>query len=87
MTVDTLLASMVVGIVAGWLAGEIWRGYGFGLVGNLIVGIVGALVGTFLFSALSLGAGRVVGVLVMAFAGAMVLLFAAHMVARAARIA
>ncbi len=43
-----IIAFLIVGIVSGWLAGEIVQGGGFGLVGNLIVGIIGAFVGGFI---------------------------------------
>lgn len=87
MTVDTILVSLIIGIVAGWLAGEVWRGEGFGLVGNLIVGIVGSLVGAFVINAVEPGIGGMFGTLIMSFAGAMILLFAAQLAARATRIA
>ena len=44
MEMQFLLVLLVVGIVCGWLAGQIVRGYGFGLVGNLVVGALGALI-------------------------------------------
>ncbi len=47
-----ILAWIVVGLIAGWLAGELMHGSGFGLLGNIIVGIVGALLGGFLATAL-----------------------------------
>jgi uncharacterized membrane protein YeaQ/YmgE (transglycosylase-associated protein family) len=47
-----LLSWILVGLVAGWLAGELMRGRGYGLVGNILVGIVGALVGGFLATTL-----------------------------------
>ncbi len=47
-----ILAWVIVGLIAGWLAGELMRGSGFGLPGNMIVGIVGALLGGFLATAL-----------------------------------
>lgn len=47
-----LLAWVIVGLIAGWLAGELMRGAGFGLLGNIIIGIVGALLGGFLATAL-----------------------------------
>lgn len=46
-----LLYAIIIGAIAGWLAGEIKRGFGFGLIGNIIVGIIGALVGGWLFAA------------------------------------
>ena len=45
-----LLAWLIVGAIAGWLAGQLMSGRGFGLLGDIIVGIVGALLGGFLFS-------------------------------------
>ena len=42
---QTLIAWLVIGLIAGWLAGQIVKGYGFGLVGNLVVGVVGAFIG------------------------------------------
>jgi uncharacterized membrane protein YeaQ/YmgE (transglycosylase-associated protein family) len=51
------------------------KGRGFGLIGNLIVGVIGAFVGGFLFRILGLTAGGLIGSLVVAFVGAVVLLF------------
>ena len=47
----------IIGAVAGWLAGQIIRGRGFGLIGNLIVGVIGALLGGILFDLLRIAAG------------------------------
>ena len=47
-----LLSWLVVGLIAGWLAGQVMRGGGYGLLGDIVVGIVGALLGGFLASAL-----------------------------------
>lgn len=47
-----LLSWIIVGLIAGWLAGEVMKGSGYGLVGNILVGIVGAIVGGWLASAL-----------------------------------
>lgn len=73
-----ILAWIVVGLIAGWLAGELMRGAGFGVVGNIIVGIVGALLGGFLASALFNVADPLTGfnisTLIIAFLGAVVLL-------------
>ncbi len=51
MSAESILVILVVGIVAGWLAGKVVRGTGFGLVGDLLVGIAGALVASLLFRA------------------------------------
>jgi len=42
MTVEGLLVFLLIGAIAGWLAGLIVRGFGFGLIGNIVVGIIGA---------------------------------------------
>ncbi|HSV22096.1 MAG TPA: GlsB/YeaQ/YmgE family stress response membrane protein, partial [Xanthobacteraceae bacterium] len=44
MTIEALIIWLVIGAVAGWLAGLLVKGYGFGLIGNIVVGIVGAIV-------------------------------------------
>lgn len=46
----SLLWFLIIGMIAGWLAGLIMRGHGFGLLGNMIVGVLGAMVGGYLFS-------------------------------------
>jgi len=66
---------ILIGILAGWLAGQIMKGRGFGLLGDLIVGIIGSLLGGFLFGLLGLYTYGLIGRLVMAVVGALVLLF------------
>ena len=73
-----ILSWIIVGLIAGWLAGELMRGSGFGLIGNIIVGIVGGLLGGFLATALfnvpdPLSGINIVSIIV-AFLGAVVLL-------------
>jgi uncharacterized membrane protein YeaQ/YmgE (transglycosylase-associated protein family) len=72
-----LLDILVVGVVAGWLAGKIVRGHRLGLVGDAAVGIVGALIGDWLLHRLGLhfGAG-IIGLVINATIGAIVLLLA-----------
>ena len=72
---ENLLAILFVGIVAGWLAGRVMDGGGFGLVGDLIVGLLGAFIGNWLLPRLGihLGIGMVAAIL-NAFIGAVVLL-------------
>ena len=70
-----LLVILVVGIVAGWLAGKIVRGDGFGLVGDAAIGIVGALVGDWLLHRLGVHFGTgIIGLVINATIGAIVLL-------------
>lgn len=65
---------LLIGLVAGWLAGQIMRGRGFGLVGNMVVGVIGAFLGGFLFALLGLQGSGLMGSLVTALVGAIVLL-------------
>ena len=66
---------IVIGILAGWIAGKIMRGGGFGLLGDLIVGVIGSLLGSFIFGLLGLGAYGLIGRLVVAIIGAIILLW------------
>jgi len=72
---ESLLVIVLVGLIAGWLAGQVMRGSGFGLIGDLIVGLLGALIGDRLLPLLNihLGAG-IVGLIINALIGAIVLL-------------
>jgi uncharacterized membrane protein YeaQ/YmgE (transglycosylase-associated protein family) len=70
-----LLIILVVGIIAGWLAGKVVRGTGFGLVGDAAVGIVGALIGDWLLHRLGFHFGPgVIGLIINATAGAILVL-------------
>jgi uncharacterized membrane protein YeaQ/YmgE (transglycosylase-associated protein family) len=70
-----LLIILVVGIIAGWLAGKIIQGNGFGLVGDAAIGIVGALIGDWLLHRLGVHFGSgVIGLVINATIGAVVLL-------------
>ena len=69
-----LLWFLLIGLAAGWLAGQIMKGGGYGLVGDLIVGVIGALLGGFLFRLVGLAAYGLLGSLVTATVGAIVLI-------------
>jgi len=77
-----LLWFALIGVAAGWLAGQISKGSGFGLLGDLAVGVVGSFVGGFLFGLVGLGDG-VIARLLMAVVGAVVLLYVIRVVRRA----
>jgi uncharacterized membrane protein YeaQ/YmgE (transglycosylase-associated protein family) len=81
MSSQSLIVILIVGVVAGWLAGQIMRGYGFGMIGDLAVGIVGALIGEWLLPRFNihLGTGFVASVVTAAI-GAVILLFALRLV-------
>jgi uncharacterized membrane protein YeaQ/YmgE (transglycosylase-associated protein family) len=70
-----LIYFLLIGLAAGWLAGKIMKGHSFGLLGNLIVGVIGAFLGGFLFRLLGLLTIGLLGSLVSATVGAIVLLF------------
>jgi uncharacterized membrane protein YeaQ/YmgE (transglycosylase-associated protein family) len=82
MGTHNLILFLVVGVVAGWLAGRIMKGKGFGLVGDLVVGVIGAFIGVWLFGLLGISAGGILGLLVAALVGALVLLYVIRMVKR-----
>jgi uncharacterized membrane protein YeaQ/YmgE (transglycosylase-associated protein family) len=69
-----LLWMALIGICAGWLAGQIFKGSGFGLTGNLIVGVIGAILGGLLFGLLGFHATNSLGKLISATVGAILLL-------------
>jgi uncharacterized membrane protein YeaQ/YmgE (transglycosylase-associated protein family) len=70
-----LLIFLAVGALAGWLAGIIVKGKGFGLVGNITVVIIGALLGGFVFGFLGITTGGLLGAVIMATIGAVLLLY------------
>ena len=70
-----LIWRILIGIIAGWLAGKIMRGRGFGLLLDLALGIVGSLVGGAVFGLLGLSAYGTIGSIVVATAGAVLLLY------------
>jgi uncharacterized membrane protein YeaQ/YmgE (transglycosylase-associated protein family) len=78
---QSLLVILVVGIVAGWLAGRVTRGGGFGLIGDLIVGLLGAFIGDWLLPRLGIHLGvGIVALIINAFIGAVILLFLLRLV-------
>jgi uncharacterized membrane protein YeaQ/YmgE (transglycosylase-associated protein family) len=78
---ESLLVILFVGLIAGWLAGKIVRGTGFGLIGDIVIGIAGALLASFLFPKLGihLGVGLVAKIIDSAI-GAVVLLLIVRLV-------
>lgn len=74
MTVNSLIWFLLIGLIAGWLAGQVMKGGGFGIVGDMIVGVIGALLGGWLFGMLGISAGGLIGALVTAFVGAVILI-------------
>ena len=69
-----LLWTLIIGAIAGWLAGTLVKGRGFGLIVDIIVGIVGAFIGGWVFGLLGLTAWGLLGQFCMATVGAVILL-------------
>jgi len=75
---------ILIGLAAGWLAGQVMKGGGFGVVGDIVVGVIGALLGGFLFRTFGVSAGGgLLGSLIVATIGAIVLLFVLRLVKKA----
>lgn len=83
MDLQNLLVFLLVGLVAGWLASRIMRAGPFGLVGDLIIGVIGAFVGGWLFDLLGISTGGILGMFVAAVVGAIVLLYVLRLIKRA----
>jgi len=74
---------IIVGLIAGWLAGVIMKGGGYGVVGDIVVGIVGALIGGWLFSTMGVSTGGgLLGAIIVALVGAIVLIFLLRLIKR-----
>jgi len=83
MTITSVLLFLLVGLAAGWIASALVRGGGFGLIGNLVVGVVGALIGGHILGFFGMTAGGLFGSLLTAILGAVVLLFLIRLIKRA----
>jgi len=70
-----LIYFLIIGLAAGWLAGQIMKGKGFGLLGNLLLGCIGAFVGGFVFDVLGIYTRGTIGSIIAALAGALLLLW------------
>ncbi len=81
MSTESILVILLVGIVAGWLAGKIVRGTGFGLLGDLVVGIAGAFVASWLFPRLGIHLGTgIVSEIIYSALGAIILLLVVRLI-------
>jgi uncharacterized membrane protein YeaQ/YmgE (transglycosylase-associated protein family) len=81
MSTESILVILVVGIVAGWLAGKVVRGAGFGLIGDLLVGIAGAFVAAWLFPRLGIRIGTgIISEIIFSALGAIILLLVVRLI-------
>jgi uncharacterized membrane protein YeaQ/YmgE (transglycosylase-associated protein family) len=74
---------IIVGLIAGWAAGKIMKGGGYGAVMDIVLGIVGAVVGGWLLGALGISAGGLIGTIVVAIIGAMFLIWLSRLLKKA----
>ncbi|MCI0710953.1 MAG: GlsB/YeaQ/YmgE family stress response membrane protein [Chloroflexi bacterium] len=72
-----ILVFLLVGLIAGWLAGQISQGKGYGCIGNILIGVLGAFVGGFVLDLLNinLGGGEIVNAIITSLIGALTLIF------------
>lgn len=84
MGIESLFVMLLVGAVAGWLAGKLVAGSGYGLLGNMVVGILGALIASLLLPRLGFGfGGGVLSALLHSTIGAVILLVVLRLIKRA----
>ena len=75
-----MIRVILVGLIAGWLAGKLMHGRGYGLLADIVLGLVGAVIGRWLFTALGVRVYGGIAFLAMATIGAVVLVGAAHLI-------
>ena len=84
ISVQSLIILLLVGGIAGWLAALVMKGRGLGIIGNIVVGILGAFVGSWLLGWLGVAiGGGILGAILNAFIGAVILLFLIGLIKRA----
>jgi len=86
MTVESILVIVLIGLAAGWLAGQVVQGTGFGLVGDIVIGIIGAFIASWLFPTLGLRlGGGIIATIIAAAIGAILLLVVVRLIRRGGR--
>ena len=78
-----LLWFLLIGIAAGWLAGQLMRGGGYGLIGDLVIGVIGSFLGGWVLGALGIYTSGLIGSLITATIGAVLLVFLVRLIKRA----
>jgi len=81
--VSGLIWWIVVGLIAGWLAGKVMKGGGYGVVMDIILGIAGAILGGWVFGLIGIHAGGIIGSIVVAFIGAVILVWITRLLKKA----
>lgn len=84
MSLEALVIMLLIGGIAGWLAGLVMKGRGLGILGNIVVGILGAFIGTFVLGLVGVAiGGSILAAIINAFIGAVILLFLIGLIKRA----
>jgi uncharacterized membrane protein YeaQ/YmgE (transglycosylase-associated protein family) len=79
-----MIYSIIVGLIAGWLAGQVMKGGGYGVLMDIVLGLVGGIIGGWLFGALGIWpGGGIVGSILVSFVGAVILVALTRMLRRA----
>jgi uncharacterized membrane protein YeaQ/YmgE (transglycosylase-associated protein family) len=78
-----LLWWAIVGLIAGFLAGKVMKGGGFGVIMDIVIGIIGAIIGGWVFGLLGIFAGGLIGSIIVAFVGACILLWIVRLIKKA----
>jgi uncharacterized membrane protein YeaQ/YmgE (transglycosylase-associated protein family) len=73
---------ILIGIAAGWITGQVMKGGGYGLVGDLVVGVIGAILGGWLFGLIGIAGGSLIGQLIIATIGAIVLVLLLRLITK-----
>lgn len=80
MSIGHLLLFLGLGIAAGFLAGKIMKGSGYGLIGDLVIGVIGSFIGGWVFGLLGISSGGILGLLIASIVGALILLYVIRLV-------
>lgn len=80
MDITELIVLLVIGAIAGWLAGTIMKGGKFDLLGNIVIGVIGSVIGGSVFSFLGITAASLIGSIVTATTGAVLLLYVVRLI-------
>jgi uncharacterized membrane protein YeaQ/YmgE (transglycosylase-associated protein family) len=75
-----VIGAIIIGLIAGWLAGKLMKGEGYGMFADILLGLVGAVIGSWIFKALGVVVYGTLGFLAMATIGAIVLVGITHMI-------
>jgi uncharacterized membrane protein YeaQ/YmgE (transglycosylase-associated protein family) len=79
-----MIYSIIVGLIAGWLAGQVMKGGGYGVIMDIVLGLLGGILGGWVFGSLGIGAGAgMIGSIIVSFVGAVILVAITRMLKRA----